>query len=106
MRTLMTSTMLALMLAAAGCTTTQKGAAIGTAIGAGAGAIIGHQSGHRTEGAVIGGAAGALGGAAVGHHMDYKKYCPKCGKKYSNNDTYCATCGVPLKPLGGTAAQE
>jgi len=91
------------MILAAGCTTTQKGALLGTAIGAGTGAIIGHQSGHRTEGAVIGGAAGALGGAAIGHHLDYKKFCPKCGKKFSKSDTYCPTCGVLLQNIGDNA---
>ena len=48
-----------LMIAAAGCTTTQQGAAIGGLGGATVGGIIGHQSDHDVAGAAIGGVAGA-----------------------------------------------
>ena len=60
------------LCAAAGCTRTQKGMAIGAGVGAAGGAIIGHQSGHRTEGAAIGAAAGAISGALIGDHVEQK----------------------------------
>ena len=53
-----------------GCTTTQKGALVGSAVGAGSGAIIGHQSGHRGRGALIGAGVGAITGALVGDFVD------------------------------------
>lgn len=80
----------------AGCTTTQKGAAVGGVAGAGLGAIIGHQSGHGLEGAGIGAAVGALGGALVGEKMD-TKFCPTCGKSYTSGVKYCPVDGAELK---------
>jgi len=79
-----------------GCTTTQKGAAIGTVTGAGIGGIIGHQSGKGAQGAAIGGAAGALGGALIGNQMK-KKFCPVGGEHYDETVNYCPKHGVELK---------
>ena len=72
------------VVTANGCTTTQKGAGIGTLIGAGTGAIIGHQSGHGAEGALI------------GEQMDVK-YCPACGKSYDKSVEYCQKDGTKLE---------
>ena len=83
-------------LAITGCTTTQKGAAIGGLGGAALGGIIGHQSGHGVGGALIGAGAGALGGALVGEQMD-KKFCPVCGAEYTSDVKYCAKDGTELK---------
>ena len=88
--------LLLVLVAAIGCTGTQKGAGIGTLIGAGAGAIIGHQSGHAAEGALIGGAAGAAGGALVGDSM-MTKFCPVCGKDFGSDVQYCTSDGTELK---------
>ncbi len=52
-----------LMLGLAGCSSTQKGAAIG----GGAGAIIGGLATNSVAGAAIGGVGGALVGGAIGH---------------------------------------
>ncbi len=90
--------LLLLLVMAAGCTNTQKGAGLGTLIGAGAGAIIGHQSGHDAEGALIGGAAGAAGGALVGDAMN-AKFCPVCGKQYGADVQYCPADGTELKVI-------
>ncbi len=79
-----------------GCTTAQKGAAVGGVAGAGLGAIIGHQSGHTGEGAGIGAAVGALGGALVGEQMD-TKFCPTCGKHYTSGVEYCPVDGTKLE---------
>jgi len=79
-----------------GCTTTQKGAGLGTLIGAGAGAVIGHQSGRGAEGALIGGAAGAAGGALIGNKMSVK-FCPECGKENTSGVVYCSIDGTELK---------
>ncbi len=79
-----------------GCTTTQKGAGLGTVAGAGLGAIIGHQSGHAAEGALIGGALGAGGGALVGSQMA-NKFCPVGGEAYPSDVQYCPNHGVELK---------
>lgn len=81
----------------AGCTTTQKGTALGAAGGAGLGAIIGHQSGNRDKGALIGGAVGALGGYAVGSQMDEKKFCPACGRVFKADTVYCPYDGTELR---------
>jgi hypothetical protein len=59
---------------AVGCETQgQNDALLGGALGAGAGAIIGHQSGHATQGALIGGAAGGAGGYIIGNEQDKKQ---------------------------------
>ncbi len=79
-----------------GCTTTQKGAAIGVAGGSVVGGIIGHQSGSGPAGAAIGAAVGGLGGALVGEHMD-KKFCPACGAVYQSDVKYCPKDGTELK---------
>lgn len=90
-------TILTLMpLAIIGCTTTQKGAAIGGLGGAALGGIIGHQSGHGAEGALIGAGAGAVGGALIGEQMD-KKFCPVCGAEYTSGVKYCSKDGTELK---------
>ena len=78
------------------CTTTQKGAAIGGLGGAAIGGIIGHQSGHGTEGALIGAGVGAVSGALVGEKMD-KKFCPVCGTQYTSGTQYCPKDGTELK---------
>jgi hypothetical protein len=61
---------IALAVAAVGCstplTTREKGALAGGAIGAGTGAIIGSQTGHTGAGAVIGAGVGAVSGAIIG----------------------------------------
>ncbi len=79
-----------------GCTTTEKGAAIGGASGAVLGGIIGHQSGHGGTGAAIGAATGAVGGMLVGEKMD-KKFCPVCGATYPADTQYCPKDGTELK---------
>ena len=79
-----------------GCTTTEKGAAIGGLSGAALGGIIGHQSGHGVAGAAIGGAAGAVGGMLVGEKMD-KKFCPVCGSTYPADEKFCPKDGAELK---------
>lgn len=97
MKELLTCLVIAVFLS--GCTTTQKGGALGSLLGAGAGAVIGHQTGHRTEGAVIGAAAGGLGGAAVGSKIDTTKFCPSCGKHYKTRENYCPHDGTELKTI-------
>lgn len=84
------------VLAALGCTTTQKGAAIGGGTGAVAGAVIGHQSGHRNEGAAIGAGVGALSGALVGEQLD-TRFCPTCGATYTKGVQYCKKDGTPTR---------
>lgn len=79
-----------------GCTTTQKGAALGGLGGAALGGIIGHQSGHGVAGALIGAGAGAVGGALIGEQMD-KKFCPVCGAEYTADVKYCSKDGTELK---------
>lgn len=81
-----------------GCTTTQKGAGIGAVAGAGLGAIIGHQSGHTAEGALIGAGAGGVGGALIGEQLD-KKFCPKCGKRFTGSESVCPYDGTALKDI-------
>lgn len=83
-------------IALAGCSTTQKGAAVGAGAGAGLGAIIGHQSGHTAAGAGIGAAVGAVSGALVGEQMD-KKFCPVCGKRFTSSAEYCPDDGTKLE---------
>ncbi|HOW34987.1 MAG TPA: glycine zipper domain-containing protein [Candidatus Omnitrophota bacterium] len=79
-----------------GCTTTEKGAAIGGGTGAVLGGIIGHQSGHGVGGALIGAGAGAVAGAIIGEKMD-KKFCPKCGARYTSGVETCPKDGTPLE---------
>ena len=88
--------LLAIVSMIIGCTTTQKGASIGTITGAGIGGIIGHQSDHGGEGAAIGAAAGALGGYVVGEHMK-GKFCPVDGEHFDDSDNFCPKHGVELK---------
>jgi chemotaxis protein MotB len=57
----------------AGCSYTQRGAAIGTLVGAGVGTAIGVPTHEAAEGVIIGAAAGGLAGALVGDQMDQKK---------------------------------
>jgi len=68
------SAIVALMLAAVGCsgqplTERETGTLGGGVLGAGTGAIIGAAVGHPAAGAAIGGGIGALGGFAVGNEM-------------------------------------
>ena len=91
-----TMLMIALAIATAGCTTTQKGAALGGLGGATIGGIIGHQSDHDVEGAAIGGAIGAVGGMVVGEKMD-KKFCPECGRNFTADNKFCPVDGAELK---------
>jgi len=81
-----------------GCTTIQKGAATGAVAGGTLGAIIGHQSGHTTEGAGIGAAVGAISGAIIAEKME-KKFCPKCGRRFTGSLKYCPYDGEELKLL-------
>lgn len=83
-------------IALLGCTTTQKGAAVGGLGGAALGGIIGHQSGHGAEGAAIGAGIGAVSGALIGEQMD-KKFCPVCGAEYTSDVKYCSKDGTELK---------
>ena len=85
-----------LVIAAIGCTTTEKGAALGGLGGATIGGIIGHQSDHGVAGAAIGGAVGTVGGMLVGEHMD-KKFCPVCGRAYTADTQFCSVDGTELK---------
>ena len=85
-----------------GCTTVQKGAAVGAAGGAGLGAIIGHQSGETGKGALIGAGAGALVGALATDAIEKKeavvKFCPKCGRRFEDAEmTVCPYDGTELK---------
>lgn len=84
------------LLIVSGCTTTQKGAAVGGGTGAVLGGVIGHQSGHGTEGALIGAGLGAAAGALAGEKMD-TKFCPTCGKTYTGGTKYCPVDGMELK---------
>jgi len=82
-----------------GCTTTQKGAAIGAGTGAVLGGIIGHQTGgHGVAGAAIGAGAGGLGGALIGERMD-SKFCPICGKRFTASQKFCPEDGTELKDI-------
>ena len=92
----LTMIMAVMLMTAAGCTTTEQGAAIGGLGGATVGGIIGHQSDHDVAGAAIGGAVGAIGGMVVGEHMD-KKFCPLCGRTYTTDKKFCPVDGTELK---------
>ena len=79
-----------------GCTTTEQAATVGGLGGATVGGIIGHQSGHGVAGAAIGGVAGTVGGMIVGEHMQ-TKFCPVCGRSYTDDVKYCPVDGTELK---------
>jgi len=79
-----------------GCTTTQKGAAVGGVSGATIGGIIGHQSGDGVTGAAIGGVIGTVGGLVVGEKMA-KKFCPEGGETFPEDVKFCPKHGVELK---------
>lgn len=74
MKTLKAITIVVLVLAVSGCTTTQRRAlGLGTA-GAVLGGIIGHQSGHDVAGAAIGGLTGTT--VSLAFDTDKKKKTP------------------------------
>jgi len=81
-----------------GCTTVQRGAATGAVAGGGIGAVIGHQSGHTAEGAAIGSAIGAVSGAIISEQME-TKFCPKCGRRFTSDVTYCPYDGTKLEMI-------
>ncbi len=81
-----------------GCSTTQKGAAVGAGAGAVLGGVIGHQSGHGSEGALIGAGIGAASGALIGEQMD-TKFCPVCGRRFTSGVKFCPVDGAELKPI-------
>lgn len=84
------------LIVLSGCTTSQKAATVGGLGGATVGGIIGHQTGDDLTGAAIGGAVGTVGGMVIGEHMD-KKFCPQCGKHFTEDVKFCPTDGVELK---------
>jgi uncharacterized protein YcfJ len=98
MRNLAIFVLLVSAVALLGCSTTQKGAAIGAGAGAVLGGIIGHQSGNDMTGAAIGAAAGGVTGALVGEQMD-TQFCPVCGRRYASGVKYCPVDGAELKPI-------
>ena len=80
-----------------GCTTGQKGAAVGGLGGAALGGIIGKQTGGNAgTGAVIGGVVGTVGGMIIGDNME-KKFCPVCGQSFTTDEKYCPKDGTELK---------
>lgn len=85
-----------LAFVAVGCTTTEKTAATGGLAGATLGGIIGHQTGDDITGAAIGGAVGTVGGMIVGEKMQ-TKFCPVCGRTYTEDTKYCPIDGTELK---------
>lgn len=87
---------LVLALISTGCTTTQKAATTGGLGGATIGGIIGHQSGNGVTGAAIGGVIGTVGGMVVGGKME-KKFCPVCGRVYTEDVKFCSIDGTELK---------
>ncbi len=99
-----------------GCSTTdptQKGAGIGAGTGAAAGAaigaIVGNQSGNAGQGALIGAGLGALTGAAAGGVIgsgQSNKFCPTCGKVYTNDLEYCPKDGTALRQQGSAPARR
>lgn len=84
-----------IILIMSGCTSTQKGAAVGGLSGAALGGIIGHQSGDGVKGAAIGGAIGTVGGMLVGEKLE-KKFCPVCGAGYTEDVEFCPKDGAEL----------
>jgi ribosomal protein L40E len=91
-----TALLLVLFVGMMGCSTAQKGAAVGGLGGATLGGIIGHQSGNGIAGAAIGGVVGTVGGMVVGEKMD-KKFCPVCGATFTTDAKYCPKDGTELK---------
>ena len=85
-----------MLVVGTGCTTTQKGAAVGGVSGATIGGIIGHQSDNTVAGAAIGGVVGTVGGMVVGEKMA-KKFCPVGGESFPSDVNYCPKHGVELK---------
>lgn len=79
-----------------GCTTSQKGAAVGGITGATIGGIIGHQTDDDLTGAAIGGAVGTVGGMIIGEKLE-KKFCPQCGKGYTEDVKFCPVDATELK---------
>ena len=72
-----------LLLAAAACTPTQQGAAIGGLGGAAVGAAV---AGNEVEGAIVGGAVGALAGALIGRASEGSNQCvyrDQYGRRYT-----------------------
>lgn len=86
-----------MLLALAGCTTTQQGAGVGAATGAVLGTVVGHQSGREIEGAAIGAVVGGVAGGAIGKEVGKVKFCPVCGAEYSAEATFCSKDGTGLK---------
>ncbi|PWW01479.1 outer membrane protein with glycine zipper [Hoeflea marina] len=73
----------AILASPAGCTATERGAAIGGASGAAIGAAVSGDVG----GAVVGGAAGAVAGALIGNAQEPGKcyYRNRYGQRYIAN---------------------
>lgn len=76
---------IAVCTALAGCTTTEKSAAIGAGTGAVAGALISGNARGAAVGALVGGAAGALIGSVQGQPG-------KCRYADGNGGSYIAAC--------------
>ncbi|WP_163269198.1 YMGG-like glycine zipper-containing protein [Chelativorans alearense] len=71
------------LVAAAACTPTEQGAAIGGLGGAAVGAAV---AGNELEGAVVGGAAGAIAGALIGRASEGRNQCiyrDEYGRRYT-----------------------
>jgi outer membrane protein OmpA-like peptidoglycan-associated protein len=70
-RIVLVLTLCAFLVAGAGCTSTQKGAVIGSGTGAAVGAMIGKATGSNTAvAAIVGAAVGGTAGALIGRQMD------------------------------------
>jgi len=69
-----------LMIGLAGCTTTERGAAVG----AGTGAVIGAVTTGNVKGAAVGGAIGAVSGALIGRALEPGRcyYRDRNGRRY------------------------
>lgn len=98
MRRMVLGILIISVIALVGCSTTQKGAAVGAGAGAVLGGIIGHQSGHGPAGAGIGAAVGAASGALIGEQMD-TKFCSVCGRRFTSGVKFCPVDGAELKPI-------
>lgn len=73
-----------MMISVAGCTTTERGAAVG----AGTGAVIGAVATGNVKGAAVGGAIGAVSGALIGRAMSPGR----CYYRDANGRRYEAPC--------------